>query len=466
MSFTVDTKEFSQPIEFAFGRQVAEFSGIDTGETYAIVGIGDVLEKFTGPPLWRRNANLILLGRDEKKLEKVIKRAQQALKDLHGDQAGTVTGRIITSDPGDTAILDLPDDLKGIYVITPPGSHLYYVKRITAEKPGIPIALEKPITGTLEEARALYEFVQRNDVPIYGVDWTLLNAQPLFHALGMNVSYPDALEIKNGENFALFDASKIVAVDARDIESADNSLGDPTKVEQDRAWMLDRSKGGGVVLDMVTHMTNTLAHMGFRHAGLEEVMLGTPSAPLDRTQAGIYRLVADQLTGELYSCTKGFAQYGDDPRPIPLTIVSGKNGKWNHQFIRLTDENGYVLHWEVMVKGPDGKRIPDGGSQLDMYDPQGKIIASAALPSDCYVLAADEFSRYVAQYRENHRTPGAESSHFPAHVEGLNWAVAQDEFARRAEAQPHHGKEVKQLDLPNPPSWAPGNAGDFWTLQQ
>ncbi len=137
-------------------------------------------------------------------------------------------------------------------------------------------------------------------------------------------------------------------------------------------------------------------------------------------------------------------------------MESGKNARFNDQFIELTDSKGYVLHWEIIPTDKSGKRIP--GSELKMYDPAGKEIASVSMKTDAYALVADEFGEFAK------RRPSVQvASHLAAHHNGIGTVVEMHKTAR--EVAVPAGEQVSQLALIEQPP-RPGRQADFTQLQK
>ncbi|MDP9127918.1 MAG: Gfo/Idh/MocA family oxidoreductase, partial [Pseudomonadota bacterium] len=269
-------------VEFAFGEQPAFTRSKDEGQKIGVVGAGDVWIKFILPQLAQRGGDLYITDPKRPDItEKALKAGVPAEK-IH-----VVSG-----------IDAMPKDLNQIYLLTPPGSHAALLEKIAGTLPGVPVGIEKPLTGTKEDADRLVAFAGEHKVPVYGIDWALLNAQPLYHAFGMTVPYKDTLEVKGAENFAKFDRNDIVKIDARDIEGGGNSLADPAVLAASRPWMMDYRQAGGVAFDMTVHIVNVVEEMGFETKAIKQMFLGAVS-----DQQGIYNRFGseDSNKGDMYA---------------------------------------------------------------------------------------------------------------------------------------------------------------------
>lgn len=431
-------------VEFAFGEQPIQFRNADENKKVGAVGCGDVWTKFILPQETQRGSDLYIVCIEESKKQGVRTGALEA---------GVPESKIHVL----SSVDELPKDLHRVYVLTPPNAHVSIIEELAKKLPGTPIGVEKPLTGGLEDASRLENFVKTTGTPLYTIDWMILDAQPLLYALGKHTPYREFLDIKNPEAFKRFKADQIIGFDGRDIEGGGNSLADPTKLAADRPWMFDMKHAGGVLWDMISHLANLNGELGFQTKTINNAFLGSFSQT-----PGVYGRIGngDEKTSDMYARVHMTLTGLDNKNNIISVMECGKNARYNDQFIELFDRQGNKLHWEIIpVDSESGTRIP--GSILTLEDGKGRGIASASMRVDAYALAIDEFSRYADQWHATQKKPSI-PDHLDSQLAGVRTVVAMHQAGRNASSKVD--EKVYQLALIEMPP-RPGRESDFRKIQ-
>lgn len=116
---------------------------------WGIIGCGDVTEVKSGPAYQQTEGFELsaVMRRDAIKLEDYARR--------HGVKKYTTDAEELINDP----------DIDALYIATPPDSHLYYALKVADA--GKPCCIEKPLSPSFEESRAICEAFQEKNLPLF-----------------------------------------------------------------------------------------------------------------------------------------------------------------------------------------------------------------------------------------------------------------------------------------------------------
>ncbi len=116
---------------------------------WGIIGIGDVCEVKSGPPLYMAEGSEVV---------NVMRRNAQKAMDFasrHQLKKWTSDAKEILEDP----------EINAVYIATPPDSHAYYTH--LAAEAGKHVYVEKPIARTYDEAKAMVQSCDENNVKLF-----------------------------------------------------------------------------------------------------------------------------------------------------------------------------------------------------------------------------------------------------------------------------------------------------------
>ncbi|MDR1242473.1 MAG: hypothetical protein LBM00_06810 [Deltaproteobacteria bacterium] len=241
-----------------------------------------------------------------------------------------------------------------VLILSPNAFHLPQIEHVL--KKGHPCYVEKPMVISVAELEQLRELAANSCAPLYCGDYYYFKALPLLLRYGRLEQYRE-YAAQSGEYAHA--ASPIVSVEAALLEGGGEASG---SIEH-RAWLGDAKAGGGMLLDLMLHLTNILNMLGLN---LETVSMATLGR-FDRKTRQFRRLAASS-EAEDYAEIRGALTGG-----IPVAMKAGKYSPRHERFVRLRHADGCVttLHFtkdniaETVDK--NGKRLWQSKLLADPY---------------------------------------------------------------------------------------------------
>ena len=257
---------------------------------------------------------------------------------------------------------------------------------------GVPIVVEKPIVGKLEDLFELERLVKEANVPFYFIDWEIEHAKPLLVAASqnkaVNVPLADVVSIDDPHGaFATFNLHDVIEIKGRFVEGGSNPLSNLQQTATGRSWLFNFKCGGGILYDMAVHPMNALAVLGFRPTGIRDVYLGKPTETPGHYERFGFEPDDQNPTGEIYGRGEITMGIEGGRQDIQTTIEAAKGARDNDGVIELKDSKGRILRWEMFPEAQPG-------SWVDMRE-QDTIVAKAWMEADCYSLVFENITRFV-----------------------------------------------------------------------
>lgn len=435
---------------FSFGKQPIATRDVGKREKVGVVAAGDVWEKFFMPSLVQRGSEVYVcdkkfeassypaLSTDE--AEQAAKRERDHFEALVAKAGASDRIHIVQG-----GLDKMPDDLSYITVLTPPSSHLAIIKQAMTKN--VPIAVEKPLVATQDQAAELEKMLRANPHPLYCIDWQVMHALPMLKECGLNMPFADALQtdVQDPEAYARFKQAfkleNVKSIDARFVEGGDNQLGDIATAMKNRPELFDYSKGGGILFDMAVHPLNVLAALGFKSTHVEKGFLGVPSQAQDGSYTpGEYKRFGKEegatKTGEIYGRAKMQMGIKGGSQNITTMIEAAKGAKFNDGRLVLSDGH-YELRWEMFPNEESGK-----GSKLEIKE-NGKVIATSTLTADCYALILQD----IANFSNHAKATGEKQAlYLPEHRDMITTIAKIHDLARNQDI-PHDEPPLLQLKI-------------------
>jgi hypothetical protein len=258
-----------------------------------------------------------------------------------------------------------------VLILSPNAFHLPQVEHVLAK--GHPCYVEKPMVISVAELEQLRELTKNSFVPLYCGDYYYFKALPLLLRYGHLPEYADF--VRQSGSYA-HPESPVVAVEAALLEGGGEASG---SIEH-RVWLGDAKSGGGMLLDLMLHLTNILNMLGLK---LETVS----TARLERfdRKTKQFRPLADSSEAEDYAEALGVLAGG-----IPITLKAGKYSPRHERFIRLRHADGCATTLSF-TKENIAETVDKHGKRLW----QGKLLADPYLLTmrDAFAFSRDHADR-------------------------------------------------------------------------
>jgi len=244
-----------------------------------------------------------------------------------------------------------------VFVLSPNVFHLSQTEY--ALRKGHPCYVEKPIVISTAELDQLLELVKNIAMPLYCGDYYFFKALPLLLRYGHFLQYGELVKQSGDYDHC---GSAVSAVEAVLLEGG----GEPSGSIAHRAWLGDVRAGGGMLLDLMIHLTNILNMLGLR---LETVS----HAALKRfdTQSWRYEPIDGGSIAEDYAEASGVLAGN-----IPVTLRAGKYSAAHERYIRLHHQDGCITTLYFTEK-----------NFVQTVDRRTKILWQSELLIDPYLVA-------------------------------------------------------------------------------
>jgi len=264
------------------------------------------------------------------------------------------------------------------FIVSPTEFHASQVIDMIKKKGIKGIYVDKPICTTPEELKKLDDVLKTTSKPMYFGDFFFFSNLPALRLMGVPMPYKDAVQIEfdasRGKKFtkAIHDAQPYFKKD--EINSVIGKI-----VEQghhhllNRSWLQSKEKGGGVLLDLQTHIFNLLNLMDlslnridsaysmkypFIESGVPGIDSKEDMPDLKKKQRGVFRPVEQGevedrviITGKINNKIPAYfecAQYM--PERENFIMIEGKNGEKIRcstdifdKKVELLDEDNHVI---------------------------------------------------------------------------------------------------------------------------
>lgn len=335
------------------GKYPESLRGIMAGVPVVVVGAGDLYRGKIEQALKHLGADVTLVDRDPSRIR-----------------------------PGEKSMpnLDKVPDKAMVLVLTPNKSHETVVNEVLEKHHVRGVYVEKPPVISTDQMGRLREELEQHDTPAYLGDHYLFHALPLFSLMGVKSPYRPYVQITQDtpdkKLAKALNSGKPLLKNVVDIDGALLQSGGAQGSLVGREWLHDRKMGGGMMLDLMIHLLNTVDVAGFAVESLDQVKLDTHP---EKTQDGAYRPIpkGDEDTAEDHALISGKAHNGADIR-----LEVGKYAAETKRNLILTDRDGYQLR--VDFGSPD---------TIEYYGPEkhGKreLLGKAQMEVDPYLLVMD-----------------------------------------------------------------------------
>lgn len=255
------------------------------------------------------------------------------------------------------------------FILSPNNRHVSQVIELAGRK--VSVYVEKPIAINKEEISELDKVVAETKVPIYFADYYLFKALGLFALMGVEMPFKEHLRIEHDPNGKLADAiktckpilDKIVKVKGYLLEGGQTL---PATIEG-REWLGDLKQGGGMLLDLMVHLTNITNMLDLKIKSISSAWLG-----VNEGIRGKYRPIdsGEFETAEDFAKVEGTATNGAE-----VEFAVGKFAKEHDRYLLLEDENGYALRLAFT-----------SDNSVEWRDANGDFLGKVNLLADPYFL--------------------------------------------------------------------------------
>jgi len=215
----------------------------------------------------------------------------------------------------------------------------------------------------------------------------------VLRAMGVNMPFKEAVQVNDPESelaAAINDHTipalgKVVRVTSHflvtpSLESNSDEISiEKSKQSAREAWLGNRSRGGGLLLDLMPHITNMTNLIG---NGLEIDKIETSVQSVNTGKPGEYKTICRENGNLTYIDDNGHeVQTVEDRAKVIGTMKNGAEFEFevgrfatnNEHFLELEDENGRVLRveykhpYQTTLKGKDGELLGSATMEIDPY---------------------------------------------------------------------------------------------------
>lgn len=338
------SKDTSEPLsqQYTEKKYPLEFADKYKGKSVAILGVGQAYRKYVEPAL-----NFLGVKNRE-------------VYDLNPKKVRDEEVKIVPS--------DITKD-KITYILTPNNFHAF--QSLDLLKRGMPFYVEKPVAINSSEINQLDEAVKQAKEPSYYGDYYLFKALGLFSLMGIEMPFKEHLRVEQDDNSALrrsIDSGKPLLGKIKKIEAHLLEGGDVSAATiEGREWLGELSQGGGMLFDLMVHLTNLAHILGSSIDALDAVRLGVRTE-----ERGVYSPIElhDWTTAEDFAQVSGTMVDG-----ATFDFVVGKYAKEHNRYVLLEDENGTKLKLSFTTD-----------NSVEWIDANGKIKGKVVLLADPYML--------------------------------------------------------------------------------
>ena len=243
-----------------------------------------------------------------------------------------------------------------VFVLSPNVFHLPQTEH--ALRKGHPCYVEKPIVISTAELEQLLDLAKSVATPLYCGDYYFFKALPLLLRYGHLLQYSE--QVQQSGNYD-HPGSAISAVEAVLLEGG----GEPSGSIARRAWLGDVRAGGGMLLDLMVHLTNILNMLDLRLEAVSHAALKRFNQQNQR-----YEPIHDGSIAEDYAEASGMLTGN-----IPVTLRAGKYSAIHERYIRLHHQDGCTT-----------KLYFTGKNFAQTLDRHEKLLWQGELLADPYLL--------------------------------------------------------------------------------
>ncbi|MBR5303549.1 MAG: hypothetical protein IKU37_01825 [Candidatus Gastranaerophilales bacterium] len=280
------------------------------------------------------------------------------------------------------------DDIQkgSAFIYSPNTCHVEQVESLSQREGISGVYVEKPMCINREELARLEKVVKTpNRNPLYFGDYFYFAQIAALRLMGVPMPYKDSVHIEfdNSENkkftnsvenaIAFFKPDEIKSIECRFCEQGADDV-------TERKWLQDRSKGGGVLLDLQVHVFNLLNLMGLELTSIDKLegkkypypfnKMHDSNIPPKERERGVF---ADMRPGEVED---------------KVTI----KGKINHNIDANYTVAQYMEEREdtITIRGKNSQKIRitvnDFDKKVELLDENDNVIARAGTNLHAYAL--------------------------------------------------------------------------------
>ncbi|MDL2307129.1 Gfo/Idh/MocA family oxidoreductase [Desulfovibrio sp. OttesenSCG-928-C06] len=210
-----------------------------------------------------------------------------------------------------------------VFILSPNHLHLQQLRHVLHH--GSACYVEKPMVINCDELETLAKLMRDASSPVYFGDYYFFKALPLLCANGHLRQYKSFVMEQGRYDHSIND---VVAVEAQILEGGCEKSG----TIEHRNWLTIKSAGGGMLLDLLIHITNILNLLGLH---LESV--SNSSHKYFSHESGKYEPIVQNDRAEDYAGVEGYLT-GD----IPVKLRVGKYAAEHSRYIKLHHANGDI----------------------------------------------------------------------------------------------------------------------------
>lgn len=215
------------------------------------------------------------------------------------------------------------------FILSPNKFHL--TQSIELIKKQVAVYIEKPFVVNKQELE-IFEKTGINS-PVYLGDYYIFKALGLLSLVGIKMPFKKFIEIKLDKDEKLL----------RSIHSNKQILGEINKIEgclleggnlgtiQHRNWLSEKGQGG-MLLDLMIHLTNIVFMAGFKISEINNSILYESAEKI-----GDYKILSEDKVEDLAKVS------GIMNNDIEFNFTAGKNAVFSDRWLKFTDKNGYSL---------------------------------------------------------------------------------------------------------------------------
>lgn len=259
-------------------------------------------------------------------------------------------------DPGNGSKIGLKKfSLKGpVLILSPNNFHISQIKH--SLNLGLATYVDKPMVISVQELEALEKTLKTTNAPLYCGDYYYFKALPLLEANGKLKKYAPFLSQYGSCTHTLTNIESVEAVLLEGIDKYSGSI-------EHRSWLAQVDSGGGMLLDLMIHLTNILNML---ELGLEDIH--QVNLRFFDKQSQTFKDIKDEDKTEDYA-----EVYGTLKGNIPVKLKAGKYAPAHKRYIRFihSDAHTTTLYFTkknfAQIKDNRGKLIWHSELMVDPY---------------------------------------------------------------------------------------------------
>lgn len=241
--------------------------------------------------------------------------------------------------------------------------------------------VEKPVAIKSSEIDQLDAAVAKAKEPSYYGDYYFFKALGLLSLMGIEMPFKEHLKIEQDYGHALrnaMDTGKPLLGNIRKIEASLLEGEGSAGTIQGREWLGDIKQGGGMLFDLMVHLTNIAGMLDLSVDTIDKVYLGTRT-----DERGKY----NPLSLYNWDTAEDFAQVqGKTSNSIPIKFAVGKYAKAHDRYVLLEDAIGAQLKLSFTTD-----------NSVEWIDKNGTIKGKVILLADPYMLTMVDAAEHLTK---------------------------------------------------------------------